>query len=95
VIVDRILTGLGTVLASGGVDSNAVLGIGVGVPGVVEQGSEVLVHGQTYGWDAVPLARLLRSGTSLPLYIDNGAKTMVRPSCGLAQAAVPDMRSCA
>jgi predicted NBD/HSP70 family sugar kinase len=76
VIVDRILTGLETVLASGDVDSKAVLGIGVGVPGVVEQGSEVLVHGQTYGWEAVPLARLLRSGTSLPLYIDNGAKTM-------------------
>jgi predicted NBD/HSP70 family sugar kinase len=75
-IVDRILTGLETVLASAGVDSNAVLGIGVGVPGVVEQGSEVLVHGQTYGWEAVPLARLLRAGTSLPLYIDNGAKTM-------------------
>ena len=75
-IVDRILTGLGAVLASGGVDSNAVLGIGVGVPGVVEQGPEVLVHGQTYGWEAVPLARLLRAGTRLPLYIDNGAKTM-------------------
>jgi predicted NBD/HSP70 family sugar kinase len=77
-IVDRILTGLRTVLASGGVDANAVLGIGVGVPGVVEQGSEPLVHGQTYGWQAVPLVRLLRSGTNLPLYIDNGAKTMGR-----------------
>ncbi len=76
VIVDRILAGLVTVLASGGVDCSTVLGIGVGVPGVVEQGSEVLVHGQAYGWEAVPLARLLRSGTSLPLYIDNGAKTM-------------------
>ena len=75
-IVDRILTGLETVLASADVDPNTVLGIGVGVPGVVEQGPEVLVHGQTYGWEAVPLARRLRSGTGLPLYIDNGAKTM-------------------
>ncbi|TMC03315.1 MAG: ROK family transcriptional regulator, partial [Chloroflexi bacterium] len=31
-IVDRILTGLETVLASADVDPNAVLGIGVGVP---------------------------------------------------------------
>jgi predicted NBD/HSP70 family sugar kinase len=46
------------------------------VPGVIEQGPEVLVHGQTYGWDAVPLGRLLREGTDLPLYFDNGAKTM-------------------
>jgi predicted NBD/HSP70 family sugar kinase len=75
-IVERILSGLAAVLTSGGVDSSAILGVGVGVPGVVEQGPEVLVHGQTYGWEAAPLERLLRSGTDLPLYMDNGAKTM-------------------
>lgn len=75
-VVDGILTGLAAVLADGGVDSSAVLGVGIGVPGVVEQGTEALVHGQTYGWDAVPLERLLRAGTDLPLHIDNGAKTM-------------------
>jgi predicted NBD/HSP70 family sugar kinase len=75
-IVNRILTGLAAVLASGGVDDGAILGIGVGIPGAVEQASEVLVHGQTYGWEAVPLERLLRAGTGLPLYLDNGAKTM-------------------
>jgi predicted NBD/HSP70 family sugar kinase len=76
VIVDAILTGLATVLANAGLSSEAVLGIGVGVPGVVENGPEVLVHGQTYGWDSVPLERLLRAGTDRPLHIDNGAKTM-------------------
>ncbi|HEU5158999.1 MAG TPA: ROK family transcriptional regulator [Streptosporangiaceae bacterium] len=75
-VVDGILGGLATVLADGGVAASAVLGVGIGVPGVVEQGAEALVHGQTYGWDAVPLEGLLRSGTDLPLYIDNGAKTM-------------------
>jgi predicted NBD/HSP70 family sugar kinase len=42
----------------------------------VENGPDALVHAQGYGWAAVPLERLLRSGTSLPLHIDNGAKTM-------------------
>ncbi|HEY0717492.1 MAG TPA: ROK family protein, partial [Streptosporangiaceae bacterium] len=54
----------------------AILGVGVGVPGVVEHGAEVLLYGQTYGWDAVPLERLLRAGTDLPLYIENGANTL-------------------
>ncbi len=63
-------------LANGGIDSSAVIGAGVGVPGIVEQGAQAVVHGQTYGWEAVPLERLLREGTDLPLYIDNGAKTM-------------------
>ncbi|HUZ24212.1 MAG TPA: ROK family transcriptional regulator [Streptosporangiaceae bacterium] len=81
VIVDAILTGLAAVLASAAVDSSAVLGVGVGVPGTVERGTAdpgagALVYGQTYGWEAVPLERLLRAGTDLPLHIDNGAKTM-------------------
>jgi predicted NBD/HSP70 family sugar kinase len=76
VVVGQIVSGLDTVLAGGGIRSGAVLGVGVGVPGLIERGPEVLVHGQTYGWDAVPLGRLLRAHTDLPLRFDNGAKTM-------------------
>lgn len=75
-IVEAIVTGLEAVLARSGVNPAAVLGIGVGVPGIVENVPDGLVHGQTYGWESVPLGRLLRSGTSLPLHIDNCAKTM-------------------
>ena len=52
-----------------------VLGVGVGVSGLVEQGDQAVVHAQTLGWDAVPLERMLRDGTDLPLHLDNGAKT--------------------
>jgi predicted NBD/HSP70 family sugar kinase/biotin operon repressor len=76
VIVEAILAGLDEVLSRSGVSPSAVLGVGIGVPGIVENGPDVRVHGQSYGWDAVPLERLLRAGTSLPLHIDNGAKTM-------------------
>jgi predicted NBD/HSP70 family sugar kinase len=76
VVVDRITAGLASVLAGSGVAASDVLGAGVGVPGVVEQNGEVLVYGQTYGWDAVPLERLLQPAAGFPLYIDNGAKTM-------------------
>jgi len=76
VVVGQIVAGLRTVLADSGIDSGAILGVGVGVPGIIERGPEVLVHGQTYSWDAVPLRRLLRAHTDLPLRFDNGAKTM-------------------
>jgi predicted NBD/HSP70 family sugar kinase len=76
VVVDRITAGLARVQADAGIEPWAVLGAGIGVPGVVEQGPEVLVHGQTYGWDAVPLERLLRPAAAFPLYIENGARTM-------------------
>jgi predicted NBD/HSP70 family sugar kinase len=74
-VVQAIADGLHAVLASAGVDPAAVLGVGIGVPGIVEQGSEVLVHGQTFHWDAVPLERLLRAHTDLPLRFENCAKT--------------------
>jgi len=80
VVVEQIVSGFDAVLAGSGVRPDAVLGVGIGVPGIIEQAPEVLVHGQTYGWDAVPLGRLLRarrtSDPGWPLYFDNGAKTM-------------------
>ena len=76
VVVRDIAAGLHAVLADGEVDPTAVLGVGIGVPGIVEQGPDVLVHAQTYRWDAVPLERLLRAHTGLPLQFENGAKTM-------------------
>ncbi|MFD0264814.1 ROK family protein [Kitasatospora indigofera] len=81
-VVELILTGIDSVLTSTGVDRGTLLGVGVGVPGIVEQGDPaskgegVVVHCQTIDWDAVPLGRLLRAGTDLPLYVDNGAKTL-------------------
>ena len=76
VVVAQILSGLDAVIADSGVDPASVIGVGIGVPGVIEQGPDALVHGQTYGWDAVPLGRMLGAGTTLPLHFDNGAKTM-------------------
>lgn len=76
-VVRHILTGLDKVATRAGLDPGRIMGVGIGVPGLVEHGPELLVHGQTTGWDAVPLERLLREGgASLPLLIDNGAKTM-------------------
>jgi predicted NBD/HSP70 family sugar kinase len=77
-IVEAILTGLKAVLTGSAVSPAAILGIGVGVPGIVGNGPDGLVHGQAYGWESVPLGRLLRAGTSLPLHIGNDAKTMAQ-----------------
>jgi predicted NBD/HSP70 family sugar kinase len=43
---------------------------------LVEHGQDAVVHGQSVGWDAVPLGAMLRKGMDLPLLIDNGAKTL-------------------
>ncbi len=118
-VVGWIASGLRTVIAESGVDQSTIVGVGVGVPGVVEHGAErvvvepvvavergfvepglglglgpgavergfaptrarySVVHGQTIGWDDVPLERLLREtgelSPGMPLFIDNGATTL-------------------
>ncbi|MEU4154339.1 ROK family transcriptional regulator [Streptomyces sp. NPDC026659] len=82
VITGHIRDGIAEVLASEAAVPARLLGVGVGVPGIIEHTADrgAVVHGQTIGWDAVPLERLLRSTSQLPddvpYFIDNGAKTL-------------------
>ncbi|MFI7498390.1 ROK family protein [Streptomyces sp. NPDC049687] len=81
-IVGHIRDGVTEVLATADLAPDRLLGVGVGVPGIVEHTPEhgAVVHGQTIGWDAVPLEALLREGSplpaSVPYFIDNGARTL-------------------
>lgn len=76
-VVEQVASGLRDVLAKAGVDESTVIGVGIGVPGSVEQGDQIRVHAPTIGWDAVPLDAMLRErGITLPLFFDNGAKTL-------------------
>jgi predicted NBD/HSP70 family sugar kinase len=83
--VARLVTaGLHQVLAEAGLTPDALIGVGIGVPGIVDASGPdgAVVHGQTIGWDAVPLEQLLRAPgglpPGLPLFVDNGAKTLGR-----------------
>ncbi|MGW4036293.1 ROK family protein [Streptomyces sp. NPDC004778] len=87
-IVAHVRTGVADVLRDAGADPRRLLGIGIGVPGIIErdgpEGSDgtrgAVVHGQTIGWRAVPFEQLLREAVDVPpevpLFIDNGAKTL-------------------
>lgn len=81
-IVARVREGVAAVLGESGLDPRRLLGVGVGVPGIVDRSSPegAVVHGQTIGWDAVPLESLLRESLQLPpstrYFIENGAKTL-------------------
>jgi len=75
-VVEGVLSGLNSVQAESGIDPAAIRGVGVGIAGIIEHRPEAIVHSQTYGWEAVPLERLLRARTDLPLHIENGAQAM-------------------
>ena len=81
-VVRHIHDCVAAVLRQTALAPDRLLGVGIGVPGIVERTSArgAVVHGQTVGWDAVPLEELLRSPDVLPpgvpLFVDNGAKTL-------------------
>ncbi|MEV0373936.1 ROK family protein [Streptomyces sp. NPDC050636] len=81
-IVDHIADGIAAVLKGGDVAPDRLLGIGVGVPGILDRGGPdgAVVHGQTIGWHAVPLEALLRQAVQLPagvrFFLNNGAKAL-------------------
>ncbi|MEU7071666.1 ROK family protein [Streptomyces narbonensis] len=82
-VVAHLRDGIAEVLRAADVPAARLLGVGVGVPGIVDHcddGVGAVVHGQTIGWDTVPLERLLREAVDLPATvpyrIDNGAKTL-------------------
>jgi predicted NBD/HSP70 family sugar kinase len=72
---EHVLQGLERVVMYSGLAQDEILGVGVGVPGLVENGNDAVVHAQTVGWDGVPFGKMLRRGTTLPLFVENGAKT--------------------
>ncbi|MGI8664832.1 MAG: ROK family transcriptional regulator [Jatrophihabitans sp.] len=74
--IGHVMEGVQAVIAESGVATERILGVGVGVPGLVEHGEDGVVHGQSVGWDSVPFGSMLRRQLAFPLQIDNGAKTL-------------------
>lgn len=87
-IVGHVRSGVADVLRDAGADPSRLLGIGIGVPGIIERDAPdgavgdvgSVVHGQTIDWSAVPFEQLLRDVVrvppEVPFFIDNGAKTL-------------------
>jgi predicted NBD/HSP70 family sugar kinase len=76
IVAARLIEGLDAVVTEAGVDESEVLGFGVGVAGVVDQTADAVVDSQTTEWNAVPLGAMLGAGTRVPIFVENGAKTV-------------------
>lgn len=77
-VARHIIAGVSALLADTAVPADKVVGIGVGVPGVVERAGGVFVHAPSWGWRAVPLLAMLDERITLPITLDNGAKAMAQ-----------------
>lgn len=73
---DILTTHVHELLTETRIDSSQVIGLGLGVPGVVEHPAspDAVVHADVIGWDTATFSWLERS-LGLPVLVDNGAKT--------------------
>jgi predicted NBD/HSP70 family sugar kinase len=78
-VVAEIVAGIDEALDAASVPPASIIGIGIGVPGIVEQGDQLLVHAPTIDWKAVPLLEMLRAqGVIAPMLVGNGAQTQAQ-----------------
>jgi predicted NBD/HSP70 family sugar kinase len=79
-VVELIVRGVDDVIEASGAAEQDVLGIGIGVPGIVERADEtsVHVHIPSWGWNEAPLMAMLAERISIPIFVDNGANAMAQ-----------------
>jgi glucokinase-like ROK family protein len=72
-IIDRALISLRKAVNAGNASGGTVLGLGVGVPGLVDQASGTLLFAPNLGWRDVPLGTLLQDSLDAPIFVGNEA----------------------
>src|SRR5690242_16753226 len=73
VIIERVCTLIQEAIRQTDSAESAVLGVGLGVPGLVDVTSGMLLFAPNLEWRNVPLRQLLESRFDVPVYVDNEA----------------------
>lgn len=75
-VVERFVEHVKLLLAEEHIEQDKILGIGIGVPGIVELAREETISAPAWGWMPVPLKSMLAEHFPSPLHVDNGSKLM-------------------
>jgi predicted NBD/HSP70 family sugar kinase len=76
-LVTLLVQGVTDVLATAHVLPEQILGLGLGVPGIVEHSPRMLLSSPNWGWHPAPFMAMLKQHFDFPIFLENGAKTMV------------------
>lgn len=88
-IISVIIDSIRSVITDYNINLNKILGIGIGVPGLVDRNRGVSIFAPNWGWHDVPMKEKIEKIVGIPTYIDNGAKVMALGEkwAGAAQGA--------
>ncbi len=75
-IVHMIVEGVKTLQSGSRIPDDKVLGVGIGVPGIVDRAGGVSIFAPNWGWRNISLLDLVQTQLHLPILLDNGAQAM-------------------
>jgi predicted NBD/HSP70 family sugar kinase len=77
VAIEQIVQAVDKLKAQFSAEGRRLLGVGIAVPGIVDhRRGDGWVHAPNIGWDDVPLERSVRELLGVPVFAENGAKTL-------------------
>ncbi|GLV55418.1 sugar kinase [Dictyobacter sp. S3.2.2.5] len=88
--VQYVIEGVTSLLTALAIPAEKVLGMGLGVPGLVDHADNDAVLAPAWHWQRVPLKALIGQSLRIPLFLDNGAKTMALAEMHKREAVTRD-----
>lgn len=79
VVISHLIKVIQDTLAAGKELHYNIIGVGIGMPGLIDQKKGNVVFSPNFGWENVPLLNILKESIQLPIRIDNVSRTM---ACG-------------
>lgn len=73
-VIDRMIDLISEACTAKMIPMDKVLGLGLGVPGMVDEASGTLLFAPNLGWRNVPLRDILKQKFPFPIYVDNEAR---------------------
>ena len=75
-VIGRVLEAMVSVLQGPGIEPDKILGIGIGMPGLIDPQTGMALFSPDFGWENVDVVRPVEKRFGLPVIIDNVTRSM-------------------
>lgn len=84
-VLDNLVTMVDRLMARRGLDTDNVIGLGIGVAGLLSKSKDIVHFSPDFGWQHVELKKDLESRISIPLFLENSTRLMALGEKGFGQ----------
>lgn len=75
-VIGRIIDSLRFIISNSNVDESKILGIGIGMPGLLDSEAGVVLFSPDFGWENINLLKPIRNVFSMPIVMENVTRAM-------------------